>query len=417
MSERREDLLIHFAHVRGYAAWLLAGLLWLWLGMVWMPAGPSLNPGHAYNLLVALLLYVPVLIWLVRGFRAWPRYLRQSSTLRLSLLLMGWALLSLCWSNVDHRGQEAGRILSVLSLIVAWLVCFGRHRERTIEFLDIGAAALALSALMLIGMAWSAGHGLERLTAIGVLGNANSAGAVMGAACLWLMGGGSRASRRDAWRWLAVAILWVFVLLSQSRSTLAGWLAVAMLTGLTYYRHRLTPRRFALLGGLLVTGAVLVYLLGQRGMSLRPQIAARTLQMIAAGSWHGQGQGSRFLVYAGRQTLTHTHNLFTQTLLQLGWPGLLLLVALLLSALRTGLRWRHQPEGRMLLQTGLYGLVVTQFDLPVLLDSPHPVWILLWLPLAQAVLLEDEAIPAAASSRRLAAACLLAGKPASSADR
>ena len=71
----------------------------------------------------------------------------------------------------------------------------------------------------------------------------------------------------------------------------------------------------------------------------------------------------------------------------------------------------------MLLQTGLYGLVVTQFDLPVLLDSPHPVWILLWLPLAQAVLLEDEAIPAAALSRRLAAACLLAGKPASSADR
>jgi len=49
----------------------------------------------------------------------------------------------------------------------------------------------------------------------------------------------------------------------------------------------------------------------------------------------------------------------------------------------------------------LYASVVLQFDMPQLLDSPRPGWLLVWLPLALALWLELDARRRAAAASRL----------------
>ncbi len=368
--------------------WLLVGVSWVLLGLVWMPSGPSLNPGHAFNLIVAATLYLPVLLQLLWRRESWRTWLRQSPTLRLSLWLMAWAALSVCWAKSGHRGQAAARTVSVLALIGAWQYLFAYRPTRALGFLRIGGGLLAVSALLLTLQAWLDGQGLHRLTAVGVLGNANSSSAVMGAACLWLSGGKLHGEGLYRWRGPAMAVLVLFMVLSQARAALAGLLLVAVLALIERRGRALSRRGCAALVLAAAAGIALLYLVGRRGLSLRPQIAEAALNMIGTGPWYGLGQGSEFLIQAGRQTMTHSHNLVTQTVLLLGLPGLLLLLLLLFSAGRTCLRWRSDDLGRLCIWMSIYAAVVTQFDLPGLLESPHPSWILLWIPVANVILLE-----------------------------
>jgi len=67
------------------------------------------------------------------------------------------------------------------------------------------------------------------------------------------------------------------------------------------------------------------------------------------------------------------------------------------------LGWRHRGRvtGQLVLALWLYASVVLQFDMPQLLDSPRPGWLLVWLPLALALWLEADARRRAAVAGRL----------------
>jgi O-antigen ligase len=85
------------------------------------------------------------------------------------------------------------------------------------------------------------------------------------------------------------------------------------------------------------------------------------------------------------QPYTHTHNLLTQMTVELGIPGLLLTVALWLMMAWQGWRHRALMQGRIVLALWVYASVVLQFDMPQMLDSPRPSWLLVWLPFALAL--------------------------------
>ena len=113
------------------------------------------------------------------------------------------------------------------------------------------------------------------------------------------------------------------------------------------------------------------------------------MHLIAQHPWLGLGQNAPFTLVVAGADYTHSHNVLTQTMIELGLPGLLLLVALWLATAWLGWRHRQRVTGRLVLW--VYASVVLQFDMPQLLDSPRPGWLLVWLPLALALWLELDA--------------------------
>jgi hypothetical protein len=113
--------------------------------------------------------------------------------------------------------------------------------------------------------------------------------------------------------------------------------------------------------------------------------------MIALHPWLGLGQGAGFVIEVGGQHLTHSHNVLTQAAIELGVPGMLVMALMWGLVALSGWRHRDAPLGRVVLGLWVYASVALQFDMPQLLDSPRPGWLLIWLPFALALGLEARA--------------------------
>ena len=240
----------------------------------------------------------------------------------------------------------------------------------------------------------------DRIVGDGVVANANYAAAAMGVACVWMVHLTPPTRGWNVARWLAVACLLGFVALSDTRSVWLGLAACVVLSPL--WRRRWANQ----LASLLTLAGVLTLLLssdplGVRGMSLRPQIFEHAIGMIRAHPWLGLGQGAPFRFVVAGEQVTHSHNLFTQAAIELGLPGLLLVLVLWLLIGWQGWRRRADPQGRLLLAMWLFASVVLQFDMPQLLDSPRPGWLLIWLPFALALGLGAPVSPAVARAEPL----------------
>jgi O-antigen ligase len=230
-----------------------------------------------------------------------------------------------------------------------------------------------------------------RIVGEGVIATANYAAAVMGAVAVWLVVLPVDDRRVAALRWLAVLVLLAFIALTETRGV---WLALALcaLSAPVWYGGRGT--RWLAGAVLLVSlagGLWLMPLLMERGASLRPQLFVQSVHLIAQHPWLGLGQGQPFTLTVAGVDYTHSHNVLTQTMIELGLPGLLLLAALWLATAWLGWRHRGRAVGRLVLALWVYASVAMQFDMPQLLDSPRPGWLLVWLPVALALWLELDA--------------------------
>lgn len=166
--------------------------------------------------------------------------------------------------------------------------------------------------------------------------------------------------------WLAVAVQWSALILTSSRAgltvALLGW--VVLLVALAMARPVVRLWLLGLLGLCLGVGALLLGVLGQnlaaRAEALqqadgRAALVQLSGQVIDNGPWVGHGLGG----WAGAavalrgpevwpQQLDHfgnAHNLYLQTQAELGWPGLLGLLALgglVLAGLLHGLMTRRR---------------------------------------------------------------------------
>lgn len=378
-----------------------AGLVWMMLGLVAMPSGVSYNPGKLYQGILIALLYLPAwCLALTQRAETWKRLLPLPA-FRIFLLLLGWAALSLAWAHAQHVGDEFSRLLSVLAFVLAWPLWLGDDEVRGQRLLLLAGLSIALFAgFYCLQYLWQPPVD-GRIVGEGVIATANYAAAVMGATCIWLAMLPVADHRIAVARWLAVLVLLAFIALTGTRSV---WLALALCL-------LLTPLWCAGRMARWVAGAVLVVALAcwlwpsqalmERGASLRPQLFVQAMHLIAQHPWLGLGQGEPFTLTVAGVGYTHSHNVLTQTAIELGVPGLLLLLALWLMTAWLGWRHRREATGRLVLALWVYASVALQFDMPQLLDSPRPGWLLVWLPFALALWLELRARRRVAEAARL----------------
>ncbi|HUA80303.1 MAG TPA: O-antigen ligase family protein [Dyella sp.] len=360
---------------------LMVGMVWLIVGMAVMPAGISYNPSKAYQIVLALTMWLPTLALIaMRPGRVVE--LCKMPAMPWVIALLAWGCLSLAWSHAPHRGDEAARDVSIFLFLVACQWVFGRHPQRT-RWLLIGCG-LALAVVSVYDMIQFALHPPtdDRLIGIGVMANANLAAAGMGAALIWLWPWHAEGWRWVSVKWLAISALALFILLTFTRSAWAalfGSLVVMVLC-------RGGRRRWLYAGVICVLGVLGVvagfHVLMARGWSLRPEIFSKSLDMFLQHPLRGLGQGTAFTIQAGNETLDHAHNMFAQLAIELGLPAFLLWAGIWLALGWRAWRHRRQTLGLMVLGLWVFGAIAVEFDLPHLLDSPRPGWLITWLPLA-----------------------------------
>lgn len=375
---------------------LCVGLMALVAGMCALPAGASFNPGKPYQYLLVLSLYLPALILGFARFERWREFGRRPLMPWL-MALFAWSTLSLAWTNAARPLDEILRTLSVLVFLFAWFHGVGDDSRRQRWLLVGGAGVLAATAVA--AMIRFAIHPPAdgRVTGFGVMANANLIAAAMGAGFLWLWPWRFQTPGRRALKWLAMAVMVACLVLADSRSAWAALFAAIFVLLAIRNRERAWRRLLGL--GVVGLGVIAAAYpeLSERGWSFRPQIMHYAWRLFEQHPWLGMGQGARFTIpVQGGMGMdqVHTHNLFTQIAVELGLPGLLLWSALWLAL---GWRaWRHRDEviGRVVLGLWVFASVMVQFDLPHLIDSPRPGWLIIWLPLALSL-----SLPAASTDR------------------
>lgn len=360
---------------------LVVGMAWLIIGMAVMPAGASYNPSKAYQAVLALTMWLPVIVLIAMR----PRRLLEFCALPSMpwvIALLAWGWISLAWSQAPHRPDEAARNLSVLLFLIACQWVFGGNAQRT-RWLLVGCS-MVLAAVAIGNMVDFALYPPTdgRLIGIGVMANANLAAAGMGAALIWLW-----PWRFEHWgwlvaKWMTVGVLALFVLLTFTRSAWAA-LFVALMVMVACRGGRRAWILAGVIGLMGALGVVLGYeVLMERGWSLRPQIFAKSLELFLQHPLRGLGQGTSFTIHAGEETLDHAHNMFAQLAIELGLPAVLLWAGIWLALGWRAWRHRHEPVGLLVLGLWVFGTIAVEFDLPHLLDSPRPGWLITWLPLA-----------------------------------
>jgi O-antigen ligase len=370
---------------RSVAPWarqlLFLGVVWLIVGMAVMPAGASYNPGKAYQYVLGLTLYLPALVLMVMrpacGLDLWRQPLMPWV-----FALLGWSLLSLGWSHAPRPADEAGHSVSIVLFLLAWQQGVALSPERIRSLLL--STGLAMAAVAVAAMAWSVIHPeLDgRISGFGVMDNANLAAGGMGAALIWIWPWRIQSLPLRIAKWVAVAVLALFMVLSFTRSgwgaLLAGFLAMALCRG---GRTAWISAGVALLVAIVAVLATLPLLM-QRGLSLRPQIFEHAWALFIQHPVRGSGLGNPVRFELAGDIFTHAHNLFSQLAIELGLVGLLLWTGIWLAL---GWRaWQHRSStlGQVLVGLWVFGTIIVQFDLPHLIDSPRPGWLITWLPLA-----------------------------------
>lgn len=363
---------------------LCVGLMALIAGMCALPAGPSFNPGKPYRYLLVLTLYLPALILGFSRFERW-RELARRPLMPWLMALFVWSTISLAWTNASRPLDEILRTLSVLVFLFAWMHGVGADPRRQRGMLVTGAGVLAVTAVAAMIRFAVQPPPDGRVIGFGVMANANLIAAAMGAGFLWLWPWRFQARWQRLLKWLAMAAMVACLVLADSRSAWAALFGAVFVLLAIRRNERAWQRLLGLSVVALGVAAAAYPELSERGWSFRPQIMQYAWALFEQHPWLGLGQGARFTIpVQGGMGMdqVHTHNLFTQVAVEIGLPGLLLWSIVWLGL---GWRaWRHRDDaiGRVVLALWVFASVMVQFDLPHLIDSPRPGWLIIWLPLA-----------------------------------
>ena len=229
----------------------------------------------------------------------------------------------------------------------------------------------------------------ERLGGIGEAAHPILGGYVMALATVWGLQFIPRGlPLRLLWAGLLM-LLFVFVLLTQSRGACLALLFSAFSMPLWS-----SGRRAWLIAGGVAVGALVGMLrfgswFMERGVSYRPEIFVESVSMMLQRPWLGLGIGSDYRVVTVNYPtgFDHSHNLLTHVGIELGLVGLLLWLAVWLCTLLVGWRERATLEGRLLLGSVMLASVAVQTDAASIWGTPRAEWFLTWLPVGLALAL------------------------------
>ena len=222
----------------------------------------------------------------------------------------------------------------------------------------------------------------SRLEPLGVMHHQNKAGAAYGLflvlATQFALGEQAR-RQRLAYFGLAI-ILGCLVLLTQSRTALAG-VCVGLLVVLGW------RALVFVVPGLIVSVGLLAsnpqdWWHRVETFSFRPGIWKQVISDMNGHWWLGRGYLVDPHVQAYGQEFNHAHNSYLASLRDGGLIGLVLLFALLATALLQAWKIFCDRGERLYLALLLYGMACIFMDFDRLFVHPKEMWLYLWLPIA-----------------------------------
>ncbi|ASV36329.1 polymerase [Pseudomonas sp. NS1(2017)] len=364
--------------------WMIFGLLWFLVAIAFAPTNKIYQQG------LTLFLWLPAMVFAWSARERLKEVWRSQRWICLMILLMAiWGGISLLWTNVEDPSREAKRLLYVGVFLLFFPVLADGRTDRIIRVLQWGGYGLALSSLIAIIKFYGIEHRewSDRLAGLGQLSHPILGAYVIGVAAVWMLHWPPRGRwMQVAWA-VAIGLLGLFVVLSQSRGA-----AVALLLSVVAMPLWCRDRRTVVTAAGAIAAAVAVFiamesLMLARGVSYRPQIFMEALRMIAERPWTGLGLGGDYKVFTDGQYFDHSHNLFTHVTIELGLPGLLLWCAVWLGVLWQAWKARSTDLGKGILGIWVFSFLAMQFDAASLTGTPRAEWFITWLPIALASVL------------------------------
>lgn len=364
--------------------WMSIGLLWFLLCIAVAPTNKVYQQG------LAVFLWVPALVFAWSARARVKEVVYEQRGIYLPLLgLLVWALISLAWSTEQDLTREPKRLLYIVVFLLFFPVFASGRPDRVIRLMQWGGIGLAAATVVAIvkfyvvtGNAWSA-----RAEGLGELSHPILGGYVIGLAAVWLLLWSPRTGLLQAIWAVALAVLGVFVLLSQSRGAGLALFFTVLAMPLWCRDHR---SRVVAAAALIVAFLAFWFFesfVMARGVSYRPQILMASLHMIAEHPWGGLGLGSNYRVSAAGETFDHAHNLFSHITILLGIPGLLLWCGVWLGVLREAWKARETLYGKGIIGIWLFSTLAMQFDAASMSGTPRAEWFISWLPIGLASVL------------------------------
>ena len=329
--------------------WMIFGLLWFLLAIAFAPTNKIYQQG------LTLFLWLPAMVFAWSARERLMEVWREQRWLCVMVgLLAAWGAISLTWTNAEDPSREAKRLLYIGVFLLFFPVLACGRTEQVIRVMQWGGFGLALSSLLAIIKFYGFEHNAwyARLEGLGQLSHPILGAYVIGLAAVWLLHWLPRGRwMQVAWA-VSIALLGLFVVLSQSRGA-----ALALLLTVVAMPAWCRDRRTAVIAIGAVVAALAVFfamqsLMLSRGVSYRPQIFMAAMQMIAERPWTGLGLGGDYYVFWNEFRFDHSHNLFTHIAIELGLPGLLLWCAVWFGALWQAWKVRDTHYGKGLIGIG-----------------------------------------------------------------
>jgi O-antigen ligase len=343
-----------------------------------------------YHQLIIFLLWLPALLAVFQtSFR---QVLKQPEWLIFAAFVV-WTWLVMAVEGGDDLLSKA-KVTLYVTLTLLGILLASANPKWKIELLLFYASVVG-GLFAAVSVVWFLGGTPEstgyRVVAIGLWDQIIMAAHAVGALAvvgIFLRVAGKFNSRSMAWVLLPLIGYVLFLGLSQTRGV---WLALlACLLVMVVGR----PTRMGLglmimtAIGLLGVVAVNPEMLLQRGMSYRGTLWSGGFELLVQ-NWQ-TGLGFRDYLIAVPETglsFKHPHNLFLDTGVRLGVPGLLLFCALWLTVGWRGWRSRAQPLGRTLLALWVFSGVSFMTDGIGLWLKPNADWLITWLPIGLSLVL------------------------------
>lgn len=368
-------------HLRA-AGWLEGvvlplGLLVLLTGMLWAEERPEYH-----TLFYALVAFPAFLLLLIK--RDTGNALLRSPVFLAFLAFAACVMLSIAWSDTDKSfGSLIKRPLYIALLFAAVTQVALARTDRLKQVLQLAtllACLVGVVSLVLFHMAQD-----DRFVGYRALSNPILTAHVFGffmAMCVasWMIEG----SNRRPWKAITFVIIGTVIVATGARgglaATAAAITAAALLAG---------NRRAAIACVVMLAGAALVLVLVpdvfmQRGLSLRPQLWALTLQEVSLRPWLGYGYDAYIMLEIPGVTekFPNPHNLLLAVLRQQGIVGLTLWGLMYAAAFVSAWRYRRDPAVLIFAVTVVAGLVASLTEGMSYLSRPKEHWFLVWIPFA-----------------------------------
>jgi O-antigen ligase len=360
--------------------WLTAGVLVMLTGMLW-GGSRGLYPQSFYWFLAA----PTVLLALLRPAEAklWGRSPVVIATLVLGL----YVILSLAWNDsVARSASSIKRPLYVLALLGGFISVSVRYPGRLALLLKLASLAAGVTAVgALVAFTGWANWPSTRLDGMGALTNPLLASHVLGffLAVSLIFWAGTRGYESALFGVVCLSLL-TAILATGSRTPLIALAAtLTWIAAIMPNRKTLTILAACLLG-VVATISVAPELVTSRGLSYRFEIWQDAWAQIQSHLWFGHGFAYPIAIeISGFDfAFNNPHNIWLSILHQLGLVGLLLWVALYVTAFRACLGSPDRPLSAVASSALVYGLIAGMTEGGSFLSRPKEHWYLIWIPLA-----------------------------------